>query len=1151
MSHVSSSHRPTLSAQTMLSLQRGMNLRSIPLRLRRSTGLLLAVLLLGLVGVLLHGMTPSTGQGLSTTAAEDGLISSMFGYPSESNPVSVPILSGEPQRDANDLIFVENIGQFEAGVLFAVQAESGVLFIGQDALWMTVVESPQALRDHPGDFPAGFEPDRTLQGTNLRITFPDASPTARVVPFDSHKASISYFKGSDPTDWVVEAPAWRGIRYESLYPGLDLVITSEEGAWTWSLVPQEQQGLRLTPFTMQAEVEEPHIQLRIEGAEALTLDNAAVRAETVLGDLEVPLIDAEAATGNALVPEGTKPSLERDEVVDPFQSPSPVDPISSSLEGYSKRASLISIPLAFYTGSLQLAPLAEARPDDLFFSTYLGSLGGGNWANAIDVDSEGSAYIAGLVFSANLPTTPGAFQTTAGEGFDGFVAKFNADASALVYASYIAGSLEDEVRGIAVGEDGSAVLVGRTTSLDFPVTTGAFDTTIDFGDAFVLKLNPSGTDLIFSTFLGGSAGEEAMDVALDASGAPYVTGQTTSTDFPVTPGAAQTTHGGGGFDGFVSKLTPDGSNLVYSTYLGGSSTDCEVGGIEQECAIAVDVFGSAYIGGPTHSQDFPVTPGGFDTEANGGRDAFIVKLSPAGDIFNFATYVGGSGDECQRDCDIAVDNYGASYLAGSTTSIDFPTTPGVWDQNPNGGLDAFAVKLSPDGSRLLYGTYIGGSDFDNVFTASVTRAGELFIGGETRSDDAPITVTGEQVCASCPLKSDIFLALLGVDGSLSYATYIGGSDDDVAHAMALDGVDHVYLTGRTNSHDYPTTPGAYQITRIGNDNSFLARLDVPTVDPPLIDLALSTVEVVPDIFPASDFIGAAVVVTLVDTLGDPVVGHPVEIIPAGSQITVNPPIATTNVSGVAQAEIRSTVAQEVIVSARDAVSNASLFDVATLTFVAGPTDPDLSTLTAEPSVVAADGVTPTVVAITLLDAHGNPVVGHEIIVLHNGFGNIVLQSESFESDAEGRVIVEARSNYPRIVTFNARDAIDGVMLNASAQVEFISTDLDHSTITSDRSIVTANGVDYATITITFLDRLDQPVNGHGVVLRLDDPEGINVDMPDPVTDENGQVIARVRASAPRQVTFGAGDLVIESDINAMYAGAFFYLRVLAVKTILA
>ena len=1127
MSYRSDNQRPGIRAGTILFPRNNMNPRSSALRPHRTTMLFRVVLLVGLVAVLLQGVTVSVA--LSSAAPALGLNASTVLSPLDSNRLASPMLSRGAQQPPNGLIFVENVGQFEEEVLFAVQTRRGTLFLGQDALWMVVIETPQDLLHNAGDLPPGFEPDRTLQGTSLRMTFPDANPTAQIVPFDAIESSISYLKGSDPAEWVIEAPAWAGVRYEGLYPGLDLVISSEKGNWTWSLQPGIQPTLRMAPFALQAEGEEPHIQMRIEGAEALYLESAAVRAETVLGDLVVPLLDAAAAEGNTLVPEDARPALERDQVVDPFQHTSEPDAISS-LTGPTKLSSPSRNPLSLITGSLLSGPMAEARPDDLVFSTYLGSPGGHNWAFAIDVDAFGAMYLGGGVFSPGLPTTPGAFQPASG-GIDGYAAKFSPDASTLEYATYIAGSAQDEVRGIAVGEDGSVVMIGRTTSGDFPVTAGAFDTTFEGGDAFVLRLNAAGTGLVYSTFLGGSAGEEGMDVAVDSSNAAYVTGHTTSTDFPVTPGAPQGEFGGGFFDGFVAKLTPDGTALNYATYLGGSGTDCEIGGIKMECAIAIDSFGSAYIGGPTYSPDFPVTPGVFQQESTGGGDTFIAKVSPVGDAFEFATYIGGSGQECENACDITVDSYGASYLVGSTTSDDFPTSPGAWDEDFNGDWDGFAVKLSPDGSRLLYGTYLGGAGADIIWTGAATRAGELFISGNTSSGDFPTTPAGAQSCASCPDNPDGFLALLGVDGSLSYSSFIGGSRTEATHALALDSSDHAFLAGGTQSDDFPTTPGVYQPNYLGQYSSFAARLDVPTVDPPIIDLAGSTVEVVPPAIPANDFIGAAVLVTLIDTQGNPVVGHPVEVFSTGSQVMINPSTATTDASGKAQVEARSIIAQDVLITARDGLSGADLFDTATLAFVAGPTDPDQSTLIAEPLVVAADGIMPTVVTTTLLDAYANPVVGHEIIFFHTGFG-IVLQTDSYVSDENGEVVVEARANYPQLVTFNARDAIDDVTLNASAQVEYISTDPDHSTIASDKSVVTADGIDFATLTVTFLDQLDQPVSGHGVVLRIDDAAGISVDMPEPITDENGQVTARVSSTIPKQVSIGAGDLVIEEDINA-------------------
>ena len=401
--------------------------------------------------------------------------------------------------------------------------------------------------------------------------------------------------------------------------------------------------------------------------------------------------------------------------------------------------------------------------------TYLGGPSGGNVAWGIDVDEQGATYVGGMALSLEFPTTPGAFQTEAGPGFEGFVAKFTPDGASLAYATYIGGSDEDEVRGLAVDEAGAAYVTGRTTSPDFPTTPGAADTSFDNGEAFVLKLQPDGAGLEYGTFLGGSGGEEGHDLVVDEAGAAFVTGLTTSPDFPVSTGSAQTEFGGGYFDGFVAKIDPDGGSFGYSTYLGGSSTDCEIGGIEQECSIAVGRDGSAYIGGPTYSHDFPVTDGAYATEHNGERDGFVARLAPDGSQLLYATYLGGSGDDCRRACSVGVDRFGSAYLAGSTSSDNFPVSLTAYQDALAGDWDGFLARLSPDGTHLLYATYLGGGGFDEAWTLAVTPAGEAFVAGETYSGNFPTTGDGAGDCASCPDEPDAFVAQFGLDGSLRYA----------------------------------------------------------------------------------------------------------------------------------------------------------------------------------------------------------------------------------------------------------------------------------------------------------------------------------------------------------------------------------------------
>ncbi|MCS7028293.1 MAG: SBBP repeat-containing protein [Bacteroidia bacterium] len=374
----------------------------------------------------------------------------------------------------------------------------------------------------------------------------------------------------------------------------------------------------------------------------------------------------------------------------------------------------------------------NATGSSLLYSTYIG----GNDFDAghgIFVDSNGHIYITGQSSSNNYYTTSGAFQTAYGGGFSNvIVTKFNATGSSIVYSTYIGGTNNEDIgRKIFVDNSGCAYITGNTSSLDYDTTPGALQTTYAGGwyDGFITKLNASGSGLLYSTYIGGTGDDYGRDIFVDNTGCAYVTGSTNSTDYDITSGAFQTTHGGGLWDAFVSKFSATGG-LLYSTYIGGGAFDLAFG-------IFVDGSNNAYIIGRTQSTDYHTTSGAFQSTNSGGNDVFVTKLNSSGNGLVYSTYIGGASNDFGRD--IFVDNTGCAYITGQTQSTDYDVTSGAFQTTNAGNWDAFVTKLDVTGSSLLYSTYIGGSDSDEPYAIFVEGTNTAYIAGMTKSTNYDIT----------------------------------------------------------------------------------------------------------------------------------------------------------------------------------------------------------------------------------------------------------------------------------------------------------------------------------------------------------------------------------------------------------------------------
>jgi hypothetical protein len=398
--------------------------------------------------------------------------------------------------------------------------------------------------------------------------------------------------------------------------------------------------------------------------------------------------------------------------------------------------------------------------------------------------------------------------------------------------------------GVAVDSSGSAYVVGETFSSDFP-TANAFQGELDAPesngeiidestnfDAFVTKFSPDGGSLVYSTYLGGSAVDEAFAVAVDSSGSAYVVGETFSSDFPIANAFKSTLTGSE--DGFVTKLSPDGSSLVYSTYIGGSD-GIQVANGDYIRAIAIDSSGNAYVTGTTFARsDFAVSSNAYQKTLKGISNAFAIKLSGDGATELYSTYLGGSN--LDQSNAIAVDAMGDAYIAGATQSTDFPTLNAV-QSNLNGFSNAFVAELNPAGTGLVYSTYLGGSGTNNyqgdyAYAIAVDSTGSAYLTGLTLSSDFPTTLNAFQTTLKSQYGNAFVSKLNPGGGSLNYSTYLGGSGTstifdrgDVGFGIAVDTSGNAYVAGQAFSEDFPTANAFQDSLMSQNGNAFVTAIN--------------------------------------------------------------------------------------------------------------------------------------------------------------------------------------------------------------------------------------------------------------------------------------------------------------------------------------
>jgi uncharacterized repeat protein (TIGR01451 family) len=653
------------------------------------------------------------------------------------------------------LRFEANQGQTDSRVKFLARG-------GGHGLFLTPTEAVLSLRPAVAD--AG---PRTARTAVVRMKVAGGHLSPSMEGLDLLPGRSAYLIGVDRRKWRHGIPSYGSVSYRDVYPGVDLVYHGRQGALEYD-------------FIVAPGADPRRIAVEFDGADELEIDGSgALVVHTAAGPLvQRPPVVYQDTHGRRRTVAG-----------------------SYQLRGGRR----VGFNVGPYDASVPLVidPVLE-------YASYLGG-SSEDQAIGIAVDSGGSAFVAGFTASLDFPAAGPLQPTNAGGDADAFVLKLDPSGSSVVYATYLGGSGSDGIRSVAVDTAGAAYLVGPTASADFP-TVGAFQPALSGSyDVFAAKLSADGSSLVYSSYLGGSAEDSANGVALDAAGNAYVTGYTTSLDFP-TMNPFQPTFGGAFDDAFVAKVSADGSALVYSSYLGGSDRDHGLG-------LAVDTAGNAYVTGGTLSANFP-TSNALQPTFHGVRDAFATKVGATG-ILAYSTYIGGAADDLTQG--IAVDAGGNAYLAGMTFSPDFPTTPGALQSALAGERDAFVVKLAPAGTALVYATYLGGSSVDLARGIAVGPAGAADVVGLTFSPNFPVA---DELDSTLGGGSDAFVARLSPSGSsLSFSTYLGGAGEEWGMAVATDSAGGVYVGGRTSSADFPATPGAAQPAFAGGTfDAFVAKI---------------------------------------------------------------------------------------------------------------------------------------------------------------------------------------------------------------------------------------------------------------------------------------------------------------------------------------
>jgi len=682
--------------------------------------------------------------------------------------------------------FIENRGQWPDEVLYMAHLPGQTVWVTREALVFDFFDIVDATEASAVDAPFHrrrdrlAEPEGRVRGHVVELHF-EGGAVGVVSPGRELATRLNYFLGDDPSRHASNVAVVDEVTLDGLYDGVALRLRREGGVLAMTFEADD--PARLAP-----------VRLATASGEALVNTGDAMTVTMSKGGRPLGVVRGAVGRGE-----------------------------STRWYGSSVGAGGVQVDLGVATSGHEAAPAhARSAGGGLVFSTLLGGAAG-EGVNAVAIGADGSVTVAGSTTSPSVfPTTSGAYDESYNGESDVFVARLSADGTTLIYSTFLGGTDREHGWAVAVATDGSATVAGNTRSPDFPTTSGAYDETYsDSYDAFVARLSADGSSLIYSTLLGEADLDDATILATSTDGSATVAGLTRSAEFPTTAGAYDENYNGD-FDAFVTRLSADGTSLIYSTFLGGADADRAYG-------VVVAADGSATVVGWVESSDFPTTTGAYDENYNGDFDAFVTRLSADGTSLIYSTFLGGVYSD--QAYGVATGTDGSATVAGFTSSPDFPATSGAYDETYNGDGDAFVTRLSADGTSLLHSTFLGGTRFEGAYSLDLAADGSATVAGGTYSADFPTTNGAFDESFNSIDENDAFVTRLSADGTnLIYSTFLGAEVFDRARAVAVGTDGSATAAGVTWSGDFPTTSGAFDESYNGGADAFVARLQLTGPD---------------------------------------------------------------------------------------------------------------------------------------------------------------------------------------------------------------------------------------------------------------------------------------------------------------------------------